>query len=44
MMLGGGKGMTNIRKLTLTGTLNSIQTAIYLINQRINADRERNTR
>ncbi|EMG50322.1 RNA binding protein, putative [Candida maltosa Xu316] len=43
IMLGGGKGMTNIRKLTLTGSLNSIQTAIYLINQRINADRERNS-
>lgn len=44
IMLGGGRGMTNIRKLTLTGSMNSIQTAIYLINQRINADRERNTR
>ncbi|EGW30566.1 uncharacterized protein SPAPADRAFT_63402 [Spathaspora passalidarum NRRL Y-27907] len=42
IMLGGGKGLTNIRKLTLTGSLNSIQMAIYLINQRINQDKERN--
>lgn len=42
LMLGGGKGMTNIRKLTLTGSLQSIQMAIYLINQRIGADKERN--
>ncbi|KAG2734091.1 hypothetical protein G9P44_003616 [Scheffersomyces stipitis] len=42
IMLGGGKGLTNIRKLTLTGTLSSIQTAIFLINQRIAADKERN--
>lgn len=42
IMLGGGKGLTSIRKLTLTGSINSIQTAIYLINQRINADKERN--
>lgn len=42
IMLGGGKGLTNIRKLTLTGSLQSIQMAIYLINQRIGADKERN--
>lgn len=42
ILLGGGKGLTNIRKLTLTGSYNSIQTAIYLINQRISADKERN--
>lgn len=39
----GGKGLVNIRKLTLTGNLNAIQTAIYLINQRISADKERNS-
>ncbi|CAI5760749.1 unnamed protein product [Candida verbasci] len=39
-----GKGLTNIRKLTLTGTPESFNMAIYLINQRINADRERNAR
>ncbi|CUM66241.1 uncharacterized protein PRCAT00003901001 [Priceomyces carsonii] len=38
----GGRGLTNIRKLTLTGSLSSIQTAIFLINQRIGADKERN--
>lgn len=43
LMLGGGKGLTNIRKLTLTGNLQSIQMAIYLINQRIGADKERNS-
>ena len=42
VMLGGGKGLTNIRKLTLTGSINSIQMATYLINQRIAADKERN--
>ncbi|KAI3404968.2 PBP2 [Candida oxycetoniae] len=40
----GGRGLTNIRKLTLTGGIDSFQKAIYLINQRINADRERNAR
>ncbi|KAI5963229.1 PBP2 [Candida pseudojiufengensis] len=44
IMLGSGRGLTNIRRLTLTGSLDSFQKAIYLINQRINADRERNTR
>ncbi|KAI5950669.1 PBP2 [Candida theae] len=44
IMLGGGRGLTNIRRLTLTGSLESFQKAIYLINQRINADRQRNTR
>ncbi|KAI5950284.1 PBP2 [Candida jiufengensis] len=44
IMIGGGRGLTNIRRLTLTGSLDSFQKAIYLINQRINADRERNTR
>lgn len=43
IMLGGGKGLTSIRKLTLTGSLQSIQMAIYLINQRIGADKERNS-
>lgn len=42
MMLGGGRGLVNMRKLTLTGSMNSINTAIFLINQRINADKERN--
>lgn len=42
LLLGGGKGVTNVRKLTLTGSYNSIQTAIFLINQRISADKERN--
>ncbi|KAK6202836.1 PAB1 binding protein [Scheffersomyces amazonensis] len=42
IMLGGGKGFTNIRKLTLTGSLQAIQTAMYLINQRIATDKERN--
>lgn len=42
IMLGGGKGLINIRKLTLTGSLNAIQTAIYLINHRIAANKERN--
>ncbi|KAK6464591.1 PAB1 binding protein [Scheffersomyces coipomensis] len=42
IMLGGGKGFTNIRKLTLTGSIQAIQTAMYLINQRIAADKERN--
>lgn len=42
ILLGRGKGVTNVRKLTLTGTYTSIQTAIYLINQRISADKERN--
>lgn len=42
ILLGGGKGLTNVRKLTLTGTYNSIQNAIFLINQRISADKERN--
>lgn len=40
----GSKGLTNIRKLTLTGSLQAIHTAIYLINQRILADKERNQR
>ena len=40
----GGRGLTNIRRLTLTGSLESFDKAIYLINQRINADRERNSR
>ncbi|KAG5420001.1 PBP2 [Candida metapsilosis] len=44
IMLGNGRGLTNIRRLTLTGSLESFQKAIYLINQRINADRERNIR
>lgn len=43
ILLGNGKGLTNIRKLTLTGSLSAIQTAIYLINQRIGADKERNS-
>lgn len=38
----GGRGLTSIRKLTLTGTLLAINTAIYLINQRILVDKERN--
>lgn len=42
IMLGGGKGSTNVRKLTLTGSMSSIQNAIYLINQRINSDKGRN--
>lgn len=42
VMLGGGRGLTSIRRLTLTGSLSLIQTAIYLINQRIMADQERN--
>ncbi|SGZ49029.1 CIC11C00000002196 [Sungouiella intermedia] len=42
ILLGGGKGLTNVRKLTLTGTYSSIQNAIFLINQRISADKERN--
>lgn len=42
VMLGGGRGLTGIRKLTLTGSMNLIQTAIYLINQRISGDKERN--
>ena len=42
IMLGRGRGLTSIRKLTLTGSINLIQTAIYLINQRIVADKERN--
>lgn len=42
LLLGGGKGVTNVRKLTLTGSYNAIQTAIFLINQRISADKERN--
>lgn len=42
IMLGGGKGLTNIRKLTLTGNLQALQSAIHLINQRINIDKERN--
>lgn len=41
MML-SGRGMVNMRKLTLTGSLSSINTAIYLINQRISTDKERN--
>ncbi|KAG7662119.1 PBP2 [[Candida] subhashii] len=44
IMLGGGRGLTNIRKLTLTGSVGAIQTAIYLINQRIATDKERNSR
>lgn len=44
IMLGGGRGLTNIRRLTLTGSLESFQKAIYLINQRINTDRQRNSR
>lgn len=40
----GTKGLTNIRKLTLTGSLQAIHSAIYLINQRILADKERNER
>lgn len=43
LLLGGGKGLTSVRKLTLTGSLHSINTAIYLINQRIMADKERNS-
>ncbi|KAJ8138386.1 hypothetical protein OY671_008401, partial [Metschnikowia pulcherrima] len=42
ILLGGGRGLTNIRRLTLTGTYQAIQTAIYFINQRILADKERN--
>lgn len=42
ILLGGGKGLTSIRKLALTGTYTSLQNAIYLINQRISADKERN--
>lgn len=42
LLLGGGKGVTNVRRLTLTGSFSAIQTAIYLINQRISADKERN--
>lgn len=42
ILLGGGRGMTSVRKLTLTGTYNAIQSAIYLINQRISSDKERN--
>lgn len=42
LLLGGGKGLTNVRKLTLTGSYQAIQTAIFLINQRISADKERN--
>lgn len=42
ILLGGGRGLTNVRKLTLTGTYSAIQSAIYLINQRISADKERN--
>lgn len=41
LMLGGGKGMTPVRKLTLTGTMNSLQYAIYLINRRLRTDKER---
>lgn len=41
-MMIGGKGLTNVRKLTLTGTLQAINTAVYLINQRIQVDKERN--
>ncbi len=43
LMLGGGRGLTSIRKLTLTGSLQAINTAIYLINQRIAIDKERNS-
>lgn len=43
IMLGNGHGLTNIRKLTLTGTLESLNLAIYLINLRIATDRERNS-
>lgn len=42
ILLGGGKGLTNVRKLTLTGSYNAIQSAIFLVNQRISADKERN--
>lgn len=42
MLLGGGKGLVNMRRLTLTGSINAINTAIFLINQRINTDQERN--
>lgn len=42
ILLGGGKGLTNIRRLTLTGSYNSTQNAIFLINQRISADKEKN--
>lgn len=42
ILLGGGKGLTSVRKLTLTGNYNSIQSAIFLVNQRISADKERN--
>ncbi|OBA22495.1 hypothetical protein METBIDRAFT_40296 [Metschnikowia bicuspidata var. bicuspidata NRRL YB-4993] len=42
ILLGGGRGLTNIRKLTLTGTYSAIQTAIFFINQRISTDKERN--
>lgn len=42
ILLGGGKGLTSVRRLTLTGSYNSIQTAIFLINQRISYDKERN--
>lgn len=42
ILLGGGRGLTSVRKLTLTGTYNAIQSAIYLINQRISLDKERN--
>lgn len=42
ILLGGGRGLTNVRKLTLTGTYNAIQSAIFLINQRISLDKERN--
>lgn len=37
-----GRAPTNVRKLTLTGSLQAINTAIYLINQRILVDKERN--
>lgn len=42
ILLGGGRGLTSVRKLTLTGSFNAIQSAIYLINQRISSDKERN--
>lgn len=42
ILLGGGRGLTRVRKLTLTGTFNSVQSAIFLINQRISSDKERN--
>lgn len=42
ILLGGGRGLTSVRKLTLTGNYQSLQTAIYLINQRIISDKERN--